>query len=1443
MAGKYKDKHGKSRISWEEGTSAGDVVDGVAGALGAVSQISSNLKAANTMDARGDTLGQKDIAGNTIAAAGAGAKLGSMFGPLGGAIGGAAGALFGAGASLFADTPSAQEQAFKEGSFQVGKNVGTVLPEGAFAQQPRVAKDGMDVKGTNKPIEVERGELVLRAKGKAFYIDASFDSINRKSHTDKNEKGETGEKYNATTGDIIFPKEQTATVKRHLKNRNFRAIESMRLALPSDEGQTKFAKGVSVLKDMLREDPEAGSPVTYYKTKKKFSKRKKTEEIIYHRTANDSTKYGVVDTLGPTIDKEKKHANVYIDKKGNITWVNDPDSVAYHDKGNNERSFGIEIGGNMVDGKYEALTPEQTAALEKVTNFAFKKYGLNETNLKSHSESDGGKGARFNEGNDAVTAMQSLYKENPFTDDSEVAQFDGASVKYAAQKGLTGQVGTGKSITVKASELNIGSTPKEEKAVIANNDEFKVDSYKSYSEKEVLNGEEPESEEWYEQNVAAKADEKRKGYSTLASYSGRQKYKDLGIKRKGYDFVPDVDPINPKNKLRGFNDVRDTIVENWKSENPGKELPSSWGDFADKDYDKAKANQQFSGNWTDDLATGVVNAIIKPFYQSTKEARNDDFHDIEDEKLRNDIIKAYDYVSTTEDNGTLVGRVFDRGLQRFDNSISDVLDGFTYQGIKRAASLFPGAGILTTKKIGKDYYNDPGNNVGTSIYNLIASGTLEEQEKIIKGAIEKHNLGPQAQEYLYELWSNPEIFKNQSMEAAEDLNVVLAVAELPRLLYSAGTWIAKGGVPKAITKSKVYIDAVKAGKIYKNGKVTAAGLKYLRSSKAYKRQMRAAELAPKGSTPVKSFRKSLDNLFKNADGTTGDAALNDELAKLTDGITADSNLFQDASAGFKDSFNFFKNSWGVIKKLPDNITKNMSGLGFKEANVARKKLEDLTGMTAKELKAQGPEGLKALLDKKTVAAFDEIKNAQKSYDDAWKAHTKLKKTFTTQKAKLDKLPEGSDELKAATKELQDISEQMEPSVKYLKELQAQKNLRWDRIGKIEDFVASDNVNWKNAVKGEEATAKHLETLEIIDEELMSLAREQKHWTKVGDEATTNYKTAYGKVQKTLDQTFKTADAKNAKNAAAKKGAAENLNLVNAKRRAVSASELAEEAPELMKAINKHEDVLKLFNSTGRFTAEVYNALRKQGPVGPEVEEEANMFLPDDRKEAKGVVIPEINPDKEESSDPDEVIINNNKKEEEKKEEEENDDKSRPVLDAVNEGLSTLGSYAGAAYNIARGLEASEKANRNYVNPALEKYEDNSQAQRNVIDDAFGAAMGNSRNLSGGLASNFRSNIEKSWADKVGRTSQVNAQEAQNAIGVAGRNVQRVNQAGQYNASVDNKADQMDMQSRAATKGFLGQGLADIANIGQMRTKDKNQQILDEKLREEYGIFGNRKTKT
>lgn len=178
---------------------------------------------------------------------------------------------------------------------------------------------------------------------------------------------------------------------------------------------------------------------------------------------------------------------------------------------------------------------------------------------------------------------------------------------------------------------------------------------------------------------------------------------------------------------------------------------------------------------------------------------------------------------------------------------------------------------------------------------------------------------------------------------------------------------------------------------------------------------------------------------------------------------------------------------------------------------------------------------------------------------------------------------------------------------------------------------------------------------------------------------------------------------------------------------------------------------------------------------------------------------------------------------------EGDSKGVGVLAKVGGAFDNLAAYAPAVYNIAKGLERPDKVQRRFVSPQTRKYENNSQVALNAVDEAFDIAMGNARNLSAGSAANFRSNIEKAWADKITRKSQIDAQESSRADAIASENIATRNRADETNVNIAAKADVMDMQSEAVTDSFLQQGLSDIAAISGQKKADamseKNQNLM------------------
>jgi hypothetical protein len=290
--------------------------------------------------------------------------------------------------------------------------------------------------------------------------------------------------------------------------------------------------------------------------------------------------------------------------------------------------------------------------------------------------------------------------------------------------------------------------------------------------------------------------------------------------------------------------------------------------------------------------------------------------------------------------------------------------------------------------------------------------------------------------------------------------------------------------------------------------------------------------------------------------------------------------------------------------------------------------------------------------------------------------------------------------------------------------------------------------------------------------------------------------------------------------------------------------LATRAPKLHKILLKHEDIVKDLNSLGRFTPEMANILRKRGESLEGLDDEIEIaYTPEEIDEA-GKPDPVVTPEGEEPVTPevvdeeeivDEEVVDENDPVVPPKTEKKEPEKSE--RNTVADILGTVAQYSPAIYNIIKGLEAPDKVERRFVNPRTMDYENMSQAQLNAVQGAFNAAQSGARNLSGGLTSNYRSNVEKAWADKISRTAEVNTQEAARFDAIEKANTQILNQADQINTQTHQKADIMDMQAEAATNSFLGQGMQDVANISAMHRKDKNAEKAD-LLALEY-IKGNR----
>ena len=707
--------------------------------------------------------------------------------------------------------------------------------------------------------------------------------------------------------------------------------------------------------------------------------------------------------------------------------------------------------------------------------------------------------------------------------------------------------------------------------------------------------------------------------------------------------------------------------------------------------------------------------------------------------------------------------------------------------------------------------------------------------------------------------TNPERHKSVGEEGVKELDAialassiggigVLLTRKAPGLFKKYKTWRelskseeVKDLSPSKIAKFKSYYNGVKSKHLTLGGNLTAKGIKSIRKGKKWGLKLQAAKRAPK-SKVAKKFKIDTKNLLDstkkmmknfevdNKGNPFKDMESLDEISKLTEELKK-SGAIKSWDPKYSDIVDFFSTTYKAAKKLPakmrDNVMRKFTDMSPKEANSTMANLEKLTGKTMAEIDKMSSAGLKSLMDNQTVKAFDDLALAQKKSKTAWADHKSLVAQEKTIQKTINETPLGSKKLDDLSEELVEVQKALVENEGIIKTVNTQKQSHWQRIYDTEEFVSTTPSHWKNSVKGEQEIARNLKGLEGLEGDLKTLVTAQKEFGKKTLEIASSTKTEIDGLKAAVLKVAKTAkDTKDTALTAARSAQGSKL---AAKRKALYRSESAEKVPLLLKALNNHKDLVKLYKNGGIATAALYNELRKRGEPLEEKELEIIQGIESEEEDTEIVDIPEeevIPPEGDPEVDP------------------EGDDKDKVVppktdgvpppkkpsiFDKATSALSGIAAYAPAIYNIAKGTGTASKVERNYVNPALEEYENNSQAQLNSIDQAFDVAIGNSRNLSGGLASSFRSNVERSHADKLNRTAQVNAQETQVAVGVAGRNVGRVNEGKKINSQIDTQADQMDMRAEAARDSFLGQGISDLANITAVRSKDKAAKANQDKV--------------
>lgn len=1107
-------------------------------------------------------------------------------------------------------------------------------------------------------------------------------------------------------------------------------------------------------------DPKPVEPESYLKRIKKFKikgmekgKRSKTDTIVIHRTAGGG-KFNEKDTR---LTKDNLGAQFWIEKDGTINQIGDIEQKMWHAGDFNDRSIGIEIVGKHLgkdskDPSWEPLTPQQEAALKELTGFLVKKYDIPSENIVPHT-SIANKTA--GEGVMAAKIAQDYIASPEFKKEAVPEELDTGEPDLSDDPQLRAR----QEEMMAANEKKLGYTP-----------------YEQYALKEKDAGREPESESWYNQNIVEPAEEKKRGYWTIDSPTGRKNYESDDVVRTGIN-------LDPKALS---NDEKKRIIEQAKKDGfpvdgvipAGTRLDTEIDDdnYVWRDIDKA------------------IEKLPSRWWNSVENNLKDDYHGITDPKLKKEALAFENFLEGAEANGTLLGRKLTQAFNAVDQFIATGIAGVNW--------------------------NDDA-QVSTNIANLLRGESPETVETLINQAKEAGVLSDKGINYAWHVASDPEVFKTQEQEAVEDVNVALAVKDAPRALMRAGRGMKT--LFKGVKNLPRYI---------KDGGLTPAGIRYLRNSDKFKMAAKAAKNA-KDSEPAKELGKTLKEVYGSSYKFTGDESI-EELAKLANSVDADIPQMGDFDwSGVKA---FFNGAYNTIKKLPKSTNKMLYGKSYREVNAMEKELAMIAGTDVNSLRKMPADKLaKTIVDKRTQT-FKSLEDAIKQKEDAWKSFRDAKERAKEAKQSLAEMrAEGrtGKDFDDAVRTLDDINAEVDGAKEQIKALQETTKTNWDQISKIEKWQDSEAVNtkWRQLVKGEEAVSRHLDNIDDLDTEMQMIKEEQKSWQALKGEAKGDVLDAIK--ERSLEDVVSEVDR-------ARSQARSVTGQVTQFER------MMKRAPQLAKEIQKHDDIVKEVNASGRFTAEMFNILRKRGAnIDKDLEAQAEAeFSTEDIVDAGKTPPTEVREPVEASTAKELGTTDMIKTPEQELAEAEKSAiadidprfateptaaKKGSTFSKISGALDSLASYAPAIYNIARGLEEPDKVARRFVRPQTLKYTDLSDPQRQEVERMFTARQSNARNLSGGMMSNFRANVEQAWADKLAQKAKINAYEVGRSDQIAQANINIKNQAEQINQRTNQQADIMDLRSEAATNSFLAQGIQDVANIGQRNKLDasakQNQSLM------------------
>ena len=1457
----------EKRDSRGGGTDFAGLAGGVLGAVGTFGPMVQDIgmDADARMDKTGDVTHDPDIGGKTMGGAQAGVEIGSAFGPVGALIGGAGGALLGLGAGLIdkGNQPTLAEQMQTNNEFNMQQQVAGIQANDTLPVQAPAAKNGLnDITGMKK-IEVEKDEIVLRKSGNAFQKVADFKG--GKTH------GQGGEPYVAAEGDVIFPGKKRLAVNKALRTRDWRGLESMRMQLPKDTPESRKANGVDeVLTDPIDGKVPlksiAGKPVQpavhipvkpgkagdlldtqahYAKTKslsneqlegmkaqqldhRAYEGRKKDfqRDYLHKWRANPANeKYTALSPEYQTVMAEGKKA--WFDE--NPRMVNK--TVAdYRDTGGQSPA-----GLHYAKGEYaEGTAGIETEPVETPTNSTWTPEMV-QTYIDKYSK-----------GEAPITGQEllDLANENDFP--IELALIQG---RQESQFGTVG-AGTYTKNIYNWGNFTAGDTKTREQA-LKDGDRKVMDSVLTgvtkYMKGVKANYLNPVGGDWkklLEEDSFRNASGNR--YATHTEYEANLSSfaKDLedtkkalppakpafvtpsmlpedmpknavpATERKSTDILPGVSPNN--SILRP--DVQEELAEDAKgyysaSTITGRKVLRGLKDKMDKAETADALNRNTSGGILDRIASSLSIGLgggplgASPGglmgHQATSRAVGEAFglerilgdkpaqisgfkKTPTGDKLKREAKAFYDFLKheAEGDAGTyLVGDAF----RAFDS---------------RRAKIFGADDTLSYK-----------------IADALSGVPAEAVEEAMKQAKNQGYISQLGEDYLWDVTANSGDFKSLQTGVGEQIDLA-SVAD-PR---------AWAGLAKLSVKT-----AKGAKSLVKSGAVltTKKGRRALNIKRITNKRLKAAK---NNEAQAGKLDEQLSSMYKQYEGQEGI----DELLAMQNKVAekvGDANILPRWTQVVEAA----KAVGEQLKAVPDKFRKAFVGRSFTEVSKMNAELMALTGKTRKEINAMSKPELGKLLQGKIDVVAENVSRLAKEKNVAMDNYGKAKEAHIALEAELDAVKAGKAdpiEVVRLEKEIQGTRSALKDNAKRVKETITAQEDALEEVLKVEDFMASDEYGdkFRTVMKLEDDWQRKMAKVDKADVHLGDLAVEQEALVKSRNALAAD-KVVEGKSAIT-GYAKEVAEAKKARTEAlsSQQSAVAKLNQAEGRAPGDVAKIKAdlEKFPKLAKAFADDAELVEMWSQAGKGSIKIAKVLdlayeKYGGDLEPR-EDIDKTITPEVVKEDEGKgrdVKPSVLPEDAKEVQKAESVLDNDLKEEDVKREVTKrigdgtvPEKGPSTLKKIGGELSSLAAYAPAVYNIVKGLGSADKVDRRYVRPQTRKYENMSQPQMSAIDEAFSAAMGNARNTSGGLMANFRANTEQAWADKIARKGAVNAQEVQRSDQIAAQNIGIRNQAKAQNVAMNQKADIMDAQAQAATDSFLAQGMADVANIGAVKRKDK-----------------------